>query len=118
MNIELHFFGLNANRRLREMVQPHLAQLQRLVFINSAVVVLERAYNGGPAFAARVYLAVPGPDIHAEARDYTLQAAWRKVCESLEQQIERRKTSQVARVKSNRQQPISTTRWSRPALPA
>jgi ribosome hibernation promoting factor len=117
MNIQLHFFGLNANPRLHEMVRPHLAQLDRLASISSAVVVLERAFNGGPAFAARVHLAVPGPDIHAEARDQTLQAAWRKVCKSLEKQIERRKTKQAARVKSNRQQLISTIHWSRPAAP-
>ncbi|MCI0539479.1 MAG: HPF/RaiA family ribosome-associated protein [Verrucomicrobiales bacterium] len=114
INIQLHFFGLNANRRLREMVRPHLSHLQRLASISSVVVVLERAY-GGPAFAARVHLTVPGPEIHAEARDQTLQAAWRKVCKSLERQIEQRKTKQVERVKYRRQQPISITSWSRPA---
>ena len=117
LNIQCHFLGLNDNGRLREMIHPPLLRMQDLVLINSAVVVLERQWNGGPRFAARVHLVVPGPDIHAEARDYTLLAAWRKVCENLEKQIERRKTKQAVRVKSKRQQPISKTCRSRPAFP-
>jgi len=117
VNIHFHFFGLNLNRRTREMMQPRLVQLQRRAAINSAVVVVDRSHNGGPAFAVRVHLAVPGPDLHDEARDHTLEAAWRKVCQRLEKQIERRKTKPAARVKSNRQQSISRTRWSRPSVP-
>jgi ribosome-associated translation inhibitor RaiA len=117
MNIQFHFFGLNSNRQASEMIVPDLVQLHRQVSINSAAVVFDRTRNGGPPFAVRVHLAVSGPDIHAEARDHTLQGAWRKVCKNLEKQIEQRKTKQAARVKSNRQQPISKTRWSRPAMP-
>ena len=116
LNIQCHSLGLDNNRRLREMMQPHLARMQGLILIHSAVVVLEHQWNGDPRFAARVHLAVPGPDIHAEAREHTLQAAWRKVCESLEKQIERRKSKQALRVKSTGQQPISMTRWSRLAF--
>jgi len=117
MNIRVHFLGLNGNRRLRDMVQPQLAALRRMASISSAVVVLKRQWGGGPRFEAHAHLAVPGPDIHAEARDQTLQAAWRKVCRSLEQQIKRRKSKPAERVKSNLQQPISTMRWGRPMVP-
>jgi len=48
--------------------------------------------------------------------DHTLEAAWGKVCRRLEKQIDRRKTKQAARIKSNRQQPISRTRWSSPSV--
>ena len=97
MNVQFHVFGLNANRRVKELVLPCLAQLQRQISISSVVVVLDRTRNSGPPFTVRVHLAVPGPDIHAEAGDHTLQAAWRKVCKSLNKQIQQRKTSQKAR---------------------
>ena len=87
MNVQFHVLGLNANRRVKEMVLPYLEQLRRQISISSAAVVLDRTRNGGPPFTVRVHLAVPGPDIHAEARDYTLQAAWRKVCTHLKKQI-------------------------------
>jgi putative sigma-54 modulation protein len=95
MNVQFHFFGINASQRAKEMVLPRLEQLD--ISISSAVVVLDRRRNGGPPFMARVHLAVPGPDIHAEARDHTLHAAWRKVCKDLEKQIEQRKARQVTR---------------------
>jgi putative sigma-54 modulation protein len=117
MNVQFHFFGLNANERMREMVLPDLAQLDRHVSVSSAVVVFDRTCHGGSAFTARAHLAVPGPDIHAEAHDHTLQAAWRKVRQSLEKQISRRKTKQAERLKSNRQQSISSARWSRQGAP-
>jgi ribosome-associated translation inhibitor RaiA len=116
MNVQFHFFGLKANHGSREMVLAGLAQLRRRVSINLAIVVFDRSRNGGPSFAVRVHLAVPGPDIHAEARDHTLQAAWRKAHKNLEKQIDQRKTKQVTRNKSNRQHPMAQTLCSRPAL--
>ena len=59
----------------------------------------ERDYT--PAFRAFALLAVPGPDIHAEARDHTLEAAWLKVTAALRKQIDRRQIRQEARVKRN-----------------
>ena len=115
-NVQCHFLGLNDHRRWREMMRPELARLQGLMLVHSAVVVLEHHWNGGPPFVARVHLAVPGPDIHIEARDHTLQAAWRKVCGSVEKEIERRKSRQTSRVKFKRQQPVCKPRWSRPAF--
>ena len=52
-------------------------------------------------------------DIHAEARDHTLEAAWLKVTISLRKQIEQRKRRQEARLKSNRQLPGAASRLTR-----
>ena len=60
-----------------------------------------------------VLLAVPGPDIHAEAREHTLEAAWLKATASLRKQIEHRKARQLARIKSKREQGIFAAPWSR-----
>ena len=77
--------------------------LDRLIPISSAQVVLEHQRNTAPAFCASVDLAVPGPDIHAAARDHTLEAAVLKVARRLEEQIEARKNRQQLRLKSRQQ---------------
>ena len=61
--------------------------------------MLERERDSAPAFRAHVHLAVPGPDIHAAARDHTLEAVGLKVAKNLRKQIERRKTRKGARLK-------------------
>ena len=46
-------------------------------------------------------LPFPALNIHAEARDHTLEAVWLKVTAALSQQIEERKSRQEARLKTN-----------------
>ena len=116
MKLQIHFFGVNAHPRTFQMLEPELARLQRQTTIESAAVVLEYTRDGGVPFGVRVHLAVAGPDIHAEARDHTLAAAWHKVCANLEEQIEQRKAKQLLRVKSNRQQSGVKRGWFRPAM--
>jgi ribosome-associated translation inhibitor RaiA len=82
-------------------LQLRLEQLQSLAPIAAAAVVLEYARDNGTAFRAFALLAVPGPDIHAEARDHTLEAAWLKVTAALRKQIERRVARPQVRAKTN-----------------
>ena len=112
MNIQFRIHGHNADASLRAWLEQQLEKLQNLIPITSAEVVLEHRRDTAPAFDAHVHLAVPGPDIHAAARDHTLEAAWLKVLKNLKKQIERRKTKQVTRAKTNRQQPASASRRS------
>jgi ribosome-associated translation inhibitor RaiA len=84
-------------------MDQHLEYLDRLIPIGTAKIVLEHQWNASPAFAASVDLAVPGPDIHASARDHTLEAAMLKVARRLEDQIEARVTSQQMRLKGREQ---------------
>jgi len=46
-------------------------------------------------------LEVPGPAYHAEARDYTLQAALLKVIDNLRRQMQSRKNRQLERRKNS-----------------
>jgi len=117
MQIQFRIRGPNINARARNSLEELLERLQSLISITKAVVVVEHCRNRAPAFRAFVLLAVPGPDIHAEARDYTLGAAWRKVNASLRKQIEQRRAKRLARIKSMRQQPIFTAPWSRRGVP-
>ena len=113
MKTQFQIRGLNVNAAYRHRVEKTLELLQRLVPIAAAAVVLEHERGNAPAFRAFVLLAVPGPDIHAEACDHTLEAAWLKVITALRKQIERRKAGQGARVKRNghlRAQGIRRTR--------
>jgi ribosome-associated translation inhibitor RaiA len=112
MKIQFHILGLNFHSSLRHWLKQPLERLQSLVSITGAAVVLEQRRGDAPAFRAFVSLAVPGPDIHAEARDHTLEAVWLKVTTALRQQIERRKTSQQRRHKGHRQHPLTSGRWS------
>jgi ribosome hibernation promoting factor len=97
MRIQFHIRGLNISAGSRRWLEQSLEELRDRISVSFAVAVLDHTRNGGPPFTVRVHLAVPGPDIHAEARDHTLQAAWRKVCKNLEKQIDRRKSRQAAR---------------------
>ena len=112
MKTQFHCRGLNLNARLRRWLEQPLEQFQSLISVTVAAVVLEHRQDDAPAFRAFALLAVPGPDIHAEARDHTLEAVWLKVTTALRQQIERRKTRQQLRRRRNRRHPLTPGRWS------
>ena len=113
MRIQFHIRGLNISSRVRNHLRKPLERLQSRIPITTAAVVLEHTWNAAPAFRAFVLLAVPGPDIHAEAREHTLEAVWLKATASLRKQIEHRKARQLARIKSKREQGIFPAPWSR-----
>ena len=118
MKIQFLIRGLNANANLRGWLEQQLERLHKLIPVSAAEVVLERERDGAPAFRVHVHLAVPGPDIHADAREHTLEAVWLKVAKNLRQQMERRKSRQQLRHKSHRQHPLTATRWSGTAVAA
>ena len=115
MNVQFHIRGLNVNASACQSFEQSLGALQQRICITAAAVVLEHRRDDAPPFRAYVSLAVPGPDIHAEAIDHTLAAAWRKVSRDLEKQIEQRKAKETGRLKTNRRI-LSTPRWSGPAV--
>lgn len=99
MTTHLHVRGLVLNAQSRQWLEQSLALLQTLIPISVAVIVLEYRKGDSPAFRAFVSLAVPGPDIHADARDHTLSAAWLKVSSALRQQMQQRTARQESRKK-------------------
>ena len=101
MEIQFHIRGLNVNPGFHRRLEQTLEGFQRLISVSVAAVVLEHRRDDPSAFRAYVALAVPGPDIHAEARDHTLEATWLKVATALRRQIDQRKSRQDARVKRN-----------------
>jgi ribosome-associated translation inhibitor RaiA len=103
MKIQFHIRGLNANADLRRWLEQSLERMESLISVTAAAVVLEHRRDQAPAFRTYVSLAVPGPDIHDEARDHTLEAAWLKVVAGLQKQIEQRKSRQQIRSQAGRQ---------------
>ncbi len=112
MKIQYKLHGLNTRAITERPLDRELEKLDLLIPISSAQVVLEHEREATPAFCASVDLAVPGPDVHAAARDHTLQAAMLKVVRRLEEQIEERKTRQHLRLKRREHCRAVNNRWS------
>jgi len=100
MKLTLRYHGLNARAFWQGLVEAQLKKLGGLVSIASARVSLERQHEVKPAFRVQTLLEVPGPDFHAEASDYTLQAALLKAVKDLERQIRARKSRQLDKWKT------------------
>jgi putative sigma-54 modulation protein len=71
--------------------------------ILAAHVVLLHDETKTKRYVAKVHLAVPGPDIHAEDAEADLYAAIDKVCDKLAQQLRKRKTKLVSTKKHKTQ---------------
>ncbi len=113
MKIQYRLRGLSPRAAAERPMDQHLEHLDRLLPISLAQVVLEQQPNATPAFSASVALAVPGPDIHAAARDHTLKAVVLKVARRLEEQIEARKNRQQLRLKRRGNCRGLSSQWSR-----
>jgi ribosome-associated translation inhibitor RaiA len=101
LNISLSYRGLNPHAIWRGLVEAQIRKLQDLASIVSARIILERQRQVKPEFRVFATVAVPGPDFHAEARDYTLQAALLKVIDNLRRQMQARKNHQLERRKNH-----------------
>ena len=99
MKILLKYLGLNPRATWGELVEAQLKKLEGLAAIASAQVTLEWQHESTPPFRVVTWLEIPGPDIHAEAHDHTLQAALLKVVKDLERQIRSRKNRRLERWK-------------------
>ena len=101
LKINLSYRGLNPRKIWRRLVEGQMRKLQGLAAILSARITLEHQRETTPGFRVFATLEVPGPDYHAEARDYTLQAALLKVIENLRRQMQSRKNRQLERRKNS-----------------
>ena len=115
IDLKIKLSGLKHCGGLDLLIAEFLRGLQARLPISAARVVLEKQRDDTPAFRACAHLAVPGPDIHAEARDCTLQAAWRKLAANLKKQFQRRTTRQQLRLKGQGQCRTVASQWDRGA---
>jgi ribosome-associated translation inhibitor RaiA len=100
LKINLSYRGLNPRKIWRRLVEGQMRKLQGLAAILCARITLEHQREAQPGFRVFATLEVPGPDFHAEARDYTRQAALLKVIDNLRRQMQSRKNRQLERRKN------------------
>jgi ribosome-associated translation inhibitor RaiA len=82
-------------------VENQILSLGRARQIDEANVRLVRRSDASPVYQVHVHLVTPGPDVIAESSDHTLRAAVTKVMRKLHEQIERRATKPLQRLKTN-----------------
>jgi ribosome-associated translation inhibitor RaiA len=101
MRLNLQHLNIPSVDTLDSWVEKQIFALGRTRQIDEANIRLSRLENASPAYQVNVHLVTPGPDVFAECRDHTLQAAFGKVMKQLRDKLTRRATKQVQRLKSN-----------------
>jgi hypothetical protein len=83
MRVLTRYRNVEPARHFETLVEQALAELAASVTIETADVLLERLPGETPPLRVSFRIATPGPDLKAEARDYTAPAALAKVCLAL-----------------------------------
>lgn len=132
MKTTLRYLSLNAQASWHRQVEEQLKHLHTLTPITAAEVVLEHQMETAPPFHVKVRLEVPGhgvhvkdtrhtreaallvhgPDLKAEARGNTLEAALLKATKDLEHQVKARQVRRKERGKSQLQLSAVSGRWT------
>lgn len=100
MRLNVQHLNIRSVDSLDSWVERHIFALGRARQIDEANIRLERLENASPAYHVSVHLVTPGPDVFAESRDHTLQAAFAKAFRQLRDQISSRTTKRLQRIKS------------------
>lgn len=91
MNLQLQPGNTRASARIDRLIETRLIALAGRQRLDEAVVRLSDHREASPRYEARVYLRVPGPDIHAVACDHTLRVAVEKALAAVERQVAARR---------------------------
>jgi putative sigma-54 modulation protein len=81
----------------------HLETITGEIIAAHVVVVLDHTEKPERKHQVKVHVAVPGPDLHADAHDADLYAAIDKVVDSLSRMVRKRKTRLVEKNRHARQ---------------
>jgi ribosome-associated translation inhibitor RaiA len=79
-----------AAQRAIALVRDTVLKLAQIRKIDAAHVSLEQRPDAAPGYRAVVHLETPGPDIRAEAKDYTPLAAAHRIVKELRRHVEMR----------------------------
>lgn len=109
MKLTVQHHHVRSSDELDSLIENRILALQPRLHIEEALVRLECRFQESPAFAVRVQLVVPGPDLLVEGRDHTLKAAFAKVMQQLDEQIALRSRRRGRKVRSNLSAPASRT---------
>ncbi|MFH1024985.1 MAG: ribosome-associated translation inhibitor RaiA [Planctomycetota bacterium] len=101
MEIHISFQHVEMTDAIRAYVEEKVGRLEHISgrVVGAHVALLhDHARSPQKAYIAKVHLAFPGPDIHAEDAERDLYAAIDRVTDKLAQRLRHRKT----RLKDNR----------------
>ena len=113
MRFNVQHRNIRPFRALDAWIQRQILALGSSRKIDEANIRLARLENASPAFHVSAHLVTPGPDVFAEARDHTLQAAFNKAVAQLREKIASRTRKQLLRRKNKVVQPGATFRGVR-----
>ena len=97
MKLTVKHFNVRSTNALDSWVEEQIISLQPILQIDEADITLSHLHECSPPYQVSVHLVTPGPDVSADARDHTLQAAFLKTMESLREKITHRATRRQKR---------------------
>lgn len=87
MKLTINNRNLSVPDTLDSLIQTRLRLLGNRVRIDEATILLERRPESSPSFRVEMMIAVPGPDLRAEARDSTPFQAFSKALGDIEHRL-------------------------------
>lgn len=99
MRLNLQHFSIPSTDALDSWVERQIFALGRLRQIEEVNIRLAHYADSSPAYQVNVHLVTPGPDVFAESRDHTLQAAFMKAMAGLREQITLRTQKRLQNLK-------------------
>jgi ribosome-associated translation inhibitor RaiA len=100
MRLNIQHLNIRSHDALDAWVEEQIFALGRVRQIDEANVRLVHLVSESPAYQVHVHLVTPGPDISAESRDHTPQAAFTKAMTQLREQITPSTTKRLQRLKT------------------
>jgi putative sigma-54 modulation protein len=91
----------------------HLENIAENIVAAHVVLIHDGKKKSDQTYCVKVHLAVPGPDIHAEALDADLYASIDAVYDKLARQLRKRKTRLVDQKKHKHQKKLERAKGSK-----
>ncbi len=101
IRLNVQHVNMRSLHTIDSWVERQIVALGATRRIDEANIRLARVQESSPAYEVRAHLVTPGPDVFAEARDHTLQAAFTKVIGQLKSKIARRAVQRLQRQRGN-----------------
>ena len=97
MKIFFEHHNVRTNDTLHSAVEQQIGEFTPALKIDEAQIELVHQHHASPPYVAKAHLVTPGPDVFAEGRDHTLQAALHKMMNLLRAKIGSRATRRQKR---------------------
>ena len=98
MNLNITYSGCFRLASRESAIGKALEPFRELVRIDQAKVRVERLDEGEFPFRLNARLVTPGPDVMAEGRDYTFEAALHKLRQALNRVVRHRREKRARKI--------------------